>query len=406
MGLSANPSLSNLTEVGEKHFLNKAQITNCILEAPKDIKLEFDSDTGTITLKAGSIISYPDNGVIKYATVNSDTSTAPTGNYTADVLLFANIANGVVESIYHETVVKSYSGDTPPTVSAQNNTWYDTKTGVIKRTNDSGNSWSGTKSFPIALLKYVNKYTELKQVFNTGGFIGSVFFVRKGLELLMPNYQNQDSTLKNLKYITQSHLEINIPSTYNGNIVTALMNTDELSYWLSKDVGDYYKPPAPKLNWKYYDRNTNTYRYTLDNAAYIDTVETPICNINVTNGLINSIELFSPVELVKKTDVDWVTNYVAPDFSSNVDLPKTKDLVQQADRDCYLYLVCGSGGDATVAICDADGVEIMPIINTDTTVNVATGGMTPLLSKGTYFKISYLVGTIAEFKKVYTIGGN
>lgn len=33
----ANVSLSNLNEVGEKHFLNKTQITNCILEAPNGV---------------------------------------------------------------------------------------------------------------------------------------------------------------------------------------------------------------------------------------------------------------------------------------------------------------------------------------------------------------------------------
>lgn len=33
----ANSDLSNLTEAGEKHFLNKSQITNCLLEAPNGV---------------------------------------------------------------------------------------------------------------------------------------------------------------------------------------------------------------------------------------------------------------------------------------------------------------------------------------------------------------------------------
>lgn len=33
----ANSDLSNLTEAGEKHFLNKSQVTNCILEAPNGV---------------------------------------------------------------------------------------------------------------------------------------------------------------------------------------------------------------------------------------------------------------------------------------------------------------------------------------------------------------------------------
>lgn len=46
----ANVSLSNLNEVGEKHFLNKTQITNCILEAPNGVAT-YSGDT--VTVKAG-----------------------------------------------------------------------------------------------------------------------------------------------------------------------------------------------------------------------------------------------------------------------------------------------------------------------------------------------------------------
>lgn len=49
-GSSVNRDLSNLTETGEKHFLNKSQITNCILSAPNGVATYSGN---TITLKAG-----------------------------------------------------------------------------------------------------------------------------------------------------------------------------------------------------------------------------------------------------------------------------------------------------------------------------------------------------------------
>ena len=43
--VKANKDLSNLSEVGEKHFLNKSQITNCITEIPQRIKYTLENGT-------------------------------------------------------------------------------------------------------------------------------------------------------------------------------------------------------------------------------------------------------------------------------------------------------------------------------------------------------------------------
>ena len=56
-GMKANSDLSNLTTVGEKHFLNKSQITNCLLEVPQRIKHTLENDT--LTIKAGSVVIVP-----------------------------------------------------------------------------------------------------------------------------------------------------------------------------------------------------------------------------------------------------------------------------------------------------------------------------------------------------------
>ena len=55
-GNNADASLSNLNQEGEKHFLNKSQITNCILEAPNGV---VSYDNNIITIKAGLKILFP-----------------------------------------------------------------------------------------------------------------------------------------------------------------------------------------------------------------------------------------------------------------------------------------------------------------------------------------------------------
>lgn len=73
----ANVSLSNLNEVGEKHFLNKTQITNCILEAPNGVA-ELAPDGYNFILKQGLKVLIPNgrnaDGTLKNieVTLNKD----------------------------------------------------------------------------------------------------------------------------------------------------------------------------------------------------------------------------------------------------------------------------------------------------------------------------------------------
>lgn len=69
----ANVSLSNLNEVGEKHFLNKTQITNCILEAPNGVATYSGH---TVTVKQGLKVLMP-NGRNTDGTLNNIEYTVP-----------------------------------------------------------------------------------------------------------------------------------------------------------------------------------------------------------------------------------------------------------------------------------------------------------------------------------------
>ena len=71
-GANANTDLSNLTDEGEKHFLNKTQITNCMLEAPNGIA----TYSGTsVTVQEGTNYLFP-NGRNANNTLQNTTFTA------------------------------------------------------------------------------------------------------------------------------------------------------------------------------------------------------------------------------------------------------------------------------------------------------------------------------------------
>ena len=71
-GANANTDLSNLTDEGEKHFLNKTQITNCMLEAPNGIATYSGT---TVTVQEGTNYLFP-NGRNSNNTLQNTTFTA------------------------------------------------------------------------------------------------------------------------------------------------------------------------------------------------------------------------------------------------------------------------------------------------------------------------------------------
>ena len=99
-----------------------------------------------------------------------------------------------------------------------------------------------------------------------------------------------------------------------------------------------------------------------------------------------------------------IKNLVYPDFNNTVSLDTTLNLVQQADKDCYLHVSAESGSDLWVDICNADGVTKLTLIASDTAADVATVQTSPLIPAGTYFKVSRNVGSNNSLTKIYTTG--
>lgn len=203
--------------------LNYNNITNCITEIPQDIKLELNNET--LTLKAGSKLYIPngfetDGTTKKFDTkiIESDISLSDDTNYTNLHIFYVN---GHLERILTEQV---FSGTIAPTSNSYM-IWYDTKTNKIKKTNDSGNTWTneGTISLSLGLTTTNGTgFFSIDQIFNGIGFIGSIIFALPNVKGLAPNGRNENGTLKN-NIISIDNVLISEP-TNTGNYFLGLFS--------------------------------------------------------------------------------------------------------------------------------------------------------------------------------------
>lgn len=181
--------------------LNETQITNCITEIPQDIKLELSN--GTLILKAGSKIYVKGDTTTPTYTIPSDKTTTQT-------------TNGSYFAFYDGTNLVTYL-----------KTKYDYTT------------LPTTTSLPIAEITVSNsKISNIDQVFNGFGYIGSTVFALPGVKGLIPNGRYEDGTLKNIEFTTQHVSTQTSPESYTftnfGWVCNA--NGDIVAYDLTKYI--------------------------------------------------------------------------------------------------------------------------------------------------------------------------
>ena len=207
----ANVGMDNLTSAGKNIANWSSDVTNCITEIPQDIKLELTN--GTLTLKAGSKVYVPNgSGVFNTLTIANDITASSWGGGTDDIMLFINGT-----SFTGIPATRCYSGSSQPTVSGGTDAyWYDTTNNVIKRTTDTGATWTTTTySLPIAIFSRVSgTITAIKQVFNGFGYIGSTIFALPGVKVLVPDGRNADGSLKSTQGIVSA---VKVISLNNGS---------------------------------------------------------------------------------------------------------------------------------------------------------------------------------------------
>lgn len=272
---------SGLEDIIEQTHIS-SKITNCITEVPQRIKLELNN--GTLTLKAGSIVTVPNgfeaNGTtpkFDYMTVESDISISPINYASSKHTICVHFGNSRLQALATKT--QTFSGSSAPTVSSTYAFWYDTASNIVKATGDSGGGWEIGWSLPISIVDIVKGtgVTSIDQIFNGMGYIGSTVWVDKGVKALLPNGRNEDGTLRNVE-ITTSNVFTQTATWVSDNIIFSIASGG-IGRWGGNDV--YY----------------NEY----DNFNYFNGSKIPHCFIG-TFAYSNGITSFQPKQPFRAVD--------------------------------------------------------------------------------------------------------
>lgn len=226
----AENDLSNLTSEGEKHFVNKTQLTNCAIEIPHRIK--YTHSNGIFTLKTGSvlIVPYGTEDLSSTYTVGStflnanfkvvDTqystavSVSPYANtffvwvevqndivfssvgLSADGMwrmLFVNIANNTLQAYVNNT-----AGAGASSITTGNVYHYNTTDNMVQVYSNSVLQL-GARSLPVMMIYDDGNYMAAKvnNIFNGMYHIGNCIFIDRGFKALVADGYNEDGTINN-----------------------------------------------------------------------------------------------------------------------------------------------------------------------------------------------------------------
>ena len=292
----ARSDLSNLTHEGERHFVGKDNITNCLLEVPQRIKTELKD--GVLKLKVGSQIIVPngfkEDGItpkFDYVDITSDRQlTITTGNASSKYMYV--IQDNTYSRYFNRT--QCFSGATAPTGESYL-LWYDTTNNLIKESQDGGVTWLDRKySFPVCLFSASgSQVTTIYQVFNGFGDIGSTIWLDKGVKYLVSNGKNEDRTLNNIEVTTHKVSTSTFTSTQTGTY----------SYVLGSNHNIYLGS-----GW-YYDEVDNYVR-TANGAIALVLFQNP--KIVVNAGKIESFEIKQPFRAIDYSDKSTVSSWSMP----------------------------------------------------------------------------------------------
>ena len=322
----ANPDLSNLTAEGEKHFLNKRQITNCILEAPRRVKIEMNGTT--ITIKAGSRLSFPNGFDIKGDRIFdevilendvSSTSTPP-GSYQAALGVVKNdIGNYYINYIGPldggTNYPATYSGPTQPVSGAgQYAFWYNTTQNKVFMVESGSVNTDNYATFPIAYISVTaGGFQGVHQYYDVCSYCGQYLLTFPNVKYLIPNGYYEDGSLKSIEVITNTTLS---DFTNKASYYLFLNSNGGFYNWSANNTYFVGGDNAPAISTQYatwYDmRYSNHMQETHNKGAnwnYIDKIYAGTM-VKEPNGNIQGIYPAEPVNLVKMDDYNALQNRI------------------------------------------------------------------------------------------------
>lgn len=396
--------------------LTTSQITNCITEIPQRIKLELNANK-SLVLKAGSEYIMPngfeEDGVtpkFEYITADIDIQQA-NGHATQDVYCVRNYTSPKYLAGFHAT--KCFSGNTAPTGFGVYAFWYDTANNLVKWTQDSGSTWTAGYSLPICLATGTEtgnvNMASIDQVFQGMGYIGSTVWVDKGVKCLMPNGRNEDGSLKNVEYITES-LQLYSNTVVSKNMIFVLeypdYSVDDNTFFDGyKYIISEQQPTDNYILWYQPSTNITAWHATGDAWYYSSMVFLGTYDRG-TGGVISNFNPELPFKALGTSDSPEVSGWGMPS-NKYIDLTlgaSGNKYIAPANGWFTLRKIANSDGGANDKYCD--------MYNNTNSIGVHNNGMygfqfictIPAL-KGDIIQINYnATGNTGLFRFIYAKG--
>ena len=260
--IKADTDLSNLTETGEKHFLNKTQLTNCILEAPNGVATYSGT---TITVKQGLKVLIP-NGRNADGTMNNIEYTLPQDltytnpfAYNSEYYLWLTYANGTCSVTGASTSIPFLAQEEQPDIFyAKNCIWYKPSENLIYSTAN----YPTTPFTPVRVC-FLGKFTSTASnaVTSFTPYPTLEIIKRTDPEIQAPyvyrSYRNGNSWYKLWSdgFIEQGGL---VTAAQNGDVVTFLqpystvvLDIQLTCSWIGSNYNSGYNT-ATRQNFKFY----------------------------------------------------------------------------------------------------------------------------------------------------------
>lgn len=307
----ADQSLSNLDSTGQL-VVDSANgtISNCILDIPQNIKLEFSN--GMVTLKAGSIITRTGS---TYSTISTtqDITWSSSSQANKKMYIFASNSGNPVGLYNSVTLEKVGSGDTLPANSDTYSNFYLTTDKIIY--SWSNGSWQASNlAYPLGIIEtdengnitgFAKDSNGNDMIFNGAGFVGHHAFVYPNVKVLVGNGLNADGSLKSLNYTTNSLIICELP-TYNSsdralflesvNYVRQQLNGADVDTLEDLQQSNYYYQYVIKEN-QYYQYQNNVY----NQRNVVKIVDFSNTGTTVTDFAIRQPVRTATVEMLQKS---------------------------------------------------------------------------------------------------------
>lgn len=214
-------------------------------------------------------------------------------------------------SHYSVTTTPSYDHGAQFYNTTTNECWNTTSDGTI----------ANQLSLPFCIVTSNTSYAfaSINQVFNGMGYIGSTYWIDKGVKGLFPNGRNKDGSLKNIEHTQNKLLIATVPSNITRDYSFVMDNENGTAVGLYPSVDEVPSTAIPGTTWLLHKSSNLTYQW--DGNGYALKVRSvtgeylPIIDIGratFTNGVISNFQPKQPFHAVDFNELKREIDNVVP----------------------------------------------------------------------------------------------